>query len=83
LPKPPPIGLKLLWLEITLKILSSGHKKPQPNYTLEELLTSKLREENPFYPDYGLPAVCCSFLGVLLFSKLNPLANDLITVLCC
>jgi len=61
LPKPPPIGLKLLWLESTLKILSSGHKKTQPNYTLEELLISKLREENPFYLGKGQPAVYCSF----------------------
>jgi len=46
--KAPPFGLKLLWLESTLKILSSGHKNPQPNYTPKELLTSKSREENPF-----------------------------------
>jgi len=82
LPQPPPIGLKILWLEINLKILSSGHKKPQPNYALEELLTSKLREENPFYLVKGQPAVCCSFCGVLLFSMPTAVANDLISVLC-
>jgi len=36
-------------------------KKPQSNYTLEELLTSKLREENPFYPGKRAAGWCCSF----------------------
>jgi len=41
--KTPPLGLKLLWLESTLKVLSGGHKKTQQNYTLQELLTSEVR----------------------------------------
>jgi len=69
--KVPPFGLKLLWLESTLKILSSGHKKPQPNYTPKELLTSKSREENPFYPGkdsqlhFVLFEVFCSYQGLI------------------
>jgi len=31
-----------------LKNIINGHKKPQSNYTLEELLTSKVREFIPF-----------------------------------
>jgi len=30
-PNSPPFGLKLLWFEITLKILSSDHKKTSAN----------------------------------------------------
>ena len=82
-PKAPPLGLKLLWLESTLKILSSGHKKTQPNYTLKELLTRKLGEENPFYPGYKQSAVLLSF-EVICFNQItNPLANDLIRVPSC
>jgi len=36
-------------------MLSSGHKKPQQNYTHEELLTTKTRDKTPFYPGYAQP----------------------------
>ena len=61
MPKGPPLGLELLWLESALKILSGGHKKTQPYYTHEELLTSTLSEENPFYPIKGSRLQHCSF----------------------
>jgi len=52
-PISPPFGLKLLWFESPLKILSSSHKKPQPNYTHEELLTTKTRDKNTLLSGYG------------------------------
>ena len=70
-PKAPPLELKILWIESTLKILPSGDKKTQPNYTLVELLTSKVRVKNPFTRlraagcHGGLFEVFCSYLGVI------------------
>ena len=54
-PISPPFGFKILRFESTLKILSNGHKKPQPNYTHKELLTTKTRLKTPLYPGIRQP----------------------------
>jgi len=79
--KAPPFGLKLLRLERTLKILSSGHKKPRPNYTPKELLTSKLREENPFYLSKDSQLHFVLFGVFVLLSRFNPPAKVIIKCL--
>jgi len=54
-PISPPFGLKILWFESNLKMLSIGHKKSQPNYTHEELLTTKTRDKNTLLSKFWQP----------------------------
>ena len=77
-PNSPPFGLKLLWLESTLKILSSGQKKSQSNYPHEELLTSKVREETPFDPGKDSQQHIVVNEVFLLQLMLDPLARVLV-----
>ena len=43
--KHPQLILQVLWLENTLKILSSGHKNSRLNYAQSQLLSNKRRGE--------------------------------------